>query len=109
MKVLIIGGGGREHALAWKIAESPRVDQIFVAPGNAGTAAEVENIHIPADDYHNLLQFAERNNIGLTVVGPEVPLAGGLSTSLKATGNASSAPPPPRPDGKEARSFASRC
>jgi len=86
MKVLIIGGGGREHALAWKIAESPRVDQIFVAPGNAGTAAEVENIHIPADDYQNLLHFAERNNIGLTVVGPEVPLAGGIVDLFESNG-----------------------
>ncbi len=78
MKVLIIGGGGREHALAWKISQSSRVDQVFVAPGNAGTAGEVENIHIPADDYDQLLQFALRNEVGLTVVGPEVPLADGL-------------------------------
>ncbi len=78
MKVLVIGGGGREHALAWKISQSSRVDQVFVAPGNAGTAGEVENIHIPADDYDQLLQFALRNEVGLTVVGPEVPLADGL-------------------------------
>jgi phosphoribosylamine--glycine ligase len=78
MKVLIVGGGGREHALAWKIAESPRVDQVFVAPGNAGTAAKAENIYIPSDDYQKLLQFAQRNDIGLTVVGPEVPLAEGI-------------------------------
>jgi len=89
MKVLIIGAGGREHALAWKIAQSSRVDQVFVAPGNAGTAGtagNVENIHIPADDYRQLQQFAERNEIGLTVVGPEVPLADGIVDRFEKSG-----------------------
>jgi len=86
MKVLVIGGGGREHALAWKISQSSRVDQVFVAPGNAGTAGEVENIHIRADDYDQLLQFALRNEVGLTVVGPEVPLADGLVDRFEKSG-----------------------
>ena len=80
MKLLIVGGGGREHALAWKCAQSPRISQVFVAPGNAGTALEpkVRNIDIPADDINSLLEFAERENIGLTIVGPEGPLVAGI-------------------------------
>src|SRR5437773_7919631 len=80
MNVLIIGGGGREHALAWKIAASPRVDRVFVAPGNAGTASEAkaENVSIPADDIGGLAKFAQQNSIDLTVVGPEVPLVAGI-------------------------------
>src|ERR1700722_406139 len=76
MKVLIVGGGGREHALEWKCAQSSRVDQVFVAPGNAGTALEpkVSNVDISADDMEALLQFAEREDIGLTIPCPEVPL-----------------------------------
>ena len=80
MQVLIVGGGGREHALAWKCAQSARVDRVFVAPGNAGTALEpgVENLDIPADDIPALLDFARRNAIALTIVGPEVPLVAGI-------------------------------
>lgn len=78
MKVLVIGNGGREHALAWKIAQSPRVDRVFVAPGNAGTALEAENVDIAPTDTAKLLKFAAENKIGLTVVGPEVPLVNGL-------------------------------
>jgi len=78
MKVLIIGEGGREHALAWKIAQSPRVDRVFVAPGNAGTALEAENVDISPTDFPRLIKFAQQNEIGLTVVGPEVPLALGI-------------------------------
>ena len=72
MKILIVGGGGREHALAWKCAQSPRVSEVFVAPGNAGTALEpkVRNVDIPADDIDALLEFAVREDIGLTIVGP---------------------------------------
>lgn len=80
MKILIIGGGGREHALAWKVAQSPRVNQVFVAPGNAGTASEpgIENIAIAADDIDALLAFASENHIDLTIVGPEQPLVAGI-------------------------------
>jgi phosphoribosylamine--glycine ligase len=80
MKVLIVGGGGREHALAWKSAVSPRVEHVYVAPGNAGTASEpkVSNIQIAADDIEALLQFAIAENIDLTIVGPEGPLVAGI-------------------------------
>ena len=80
MKVLVVGGGGREHALAWKCAQSPRVTHVFVAPGNAGTALEpkVRNIDIPADDIGALLAFANREAVDFTIVGPEGPLVAGI-------------------------------
>jgi phosphoribosylamine--glycine ligase len=80
MKILIVGGGGREHALAWKCAQSPRVDHVFVAPGNAGTALEpnTSNVAIAADDSDGLVEFAEKENIDLTVIGPEGPLVAGI-------------------------------
>ena len=80
MKVLIIGGGGREHALAWKAAQSERVEEVLVAPGNAGTALEsgVRNVDLAADDIDGLLRLALDEHIGLTIVGPEVPLAAGV-------------------------------
>ena len=78
MNVLVVGNGGREHALAWKIAQSPRVDRLFVAPGNAGTALDAENIDIPTTDFAKLIDFAQNNSVGLTVVGPEAPLADGI-------------------------------
>jgi len=84
MNVLIIGGGGREHALAWKIAQSPRVDRIFVAPGNAGTALDAENIDIATGDFPKLIQFAKDNQVALTVVGPEAPLADGIVDAFDA-------------------------
>ena len=78
MKVLIIGNGGREHALAWKIAQSSRVDKVFVAPGNAGTATDAINVPISATDIPGLLKFAKTEKIDFTVVGPEAPLALGV-------------------------------
>ena len=78
MKILVIGGGGREHALAWKLMQSPAVDQMFCAPGNAGTAAIGENVAIKASDLHALVRFAKENHVDLTVVGPDDPLAGGI-------------------------------
>src|SRR5437773_8320946 len=78
MKVLVVGNGGREHALAWKLATSPRVDRVFVAPGNAGTASEAENVAIAADDIGGLVNFVQANSIDLTVVGPEAPLVAGI-------------------------------
>jgi phosphoribosylamine---glycine ligase len=78
MNVLVIGNGGREHALAWKIKQSPRVDRVFVAPGNAGTAIDAENVDISATDFPRLIKFAQQNNVQLTVVGPELPLTKGI-------------------------------
>jgi phosphoribosylamine--glycine ligase len=80
MNVLIIGSGGREHALAWKAAQSAQVDKVFVAPGNAGTALEpkLENVAIDVLTFEALADFAEKNNVGLTIVGPEVPLVAGV-------------------------------
>ncbi|WP_163558538.1 phosphoribosylamine--glycine ligase [Halomonas sp. NO4] len=88
MKVLIIGGGGREHALAWKVAQSPRVDRVYVAPGNAGTAHEagVENVAIEATDLDGLVAFARERDVALTVVGPEAPLVAGVVDRFRAAG-----------------------
>jgi phosphoribosylamine---glycine ligase len=84
MNVLIIGNGGREHALAWKIAQSPRVERIFVAPGNAGTAHDAENVDIAPGDFPKLIKFAKENQVGLTVVGPEAPLTAGIVDAFQA-------------------------
>ncbi len=78
MRVLVIGGGGREHALVWKINQSPKVTDVYCAPGNAGTAEIAKNVPIAADQIDQLLTFAEENEIGLTVVGPEQPLVMGI-------------------------------
>jgi len=88
MKVLIIGGGGREHALAWKAAQSARVETVYVAPGNAGTAGEakLQNIAISAEDIPALLAFAKENSIDLTIVGPEAPLVAGVVNRFEAAG-----------------------
>jgi phosphoribosylamine--glycine ligase len=88
MNILIVGGGGREHALAWKAAQSSSAETVYVAPGNAGTAQEsgVENIAIDAGDIDALLAFALGNNIGLTIVGPEVPLVAGIVDRFTAAG-----------------------
>ena len=88
MKMLIVGGGGREHALAWKAAQSPLAEKVYVAPGNAGTALEssLENVPIAADDVAGLLAFARREAIGLTIVGPEAPLVRGLVDAFQKAG-----------------------
>src|SRR5690348_11867028 len=88
MKVLVIGGGGREHALAWKLAQSPQVEKVFVAPGNAGTAHEkkCENVRIAADDLSHLLDFALGQGVDLTVVGPEQPLVLGIVDAFTQAG-----------------------
>src|SRR5256714_10544665 len=78
MKILIIGNGGREHALAWKLRQSPRTERIVCAPGNAGTAEIAENAAIAANDFDTLVRFAKENRIDLTVVGPDDPLAAGI-------------------------------
>ncbi|OGQ47163.1 MAG: phosphoribosylamine--glycine ligase [Deltaproteobacteria bacterium RIFCSPLOWO2_02_FULL_46_8] len=84
MKILVIGSGGREHALVWKLSQSPKKPKIFCAPGNAGIASLAECVAIFATDIQALLQFAKTQNINLTVVGPEVPLAGGIVDLFKA-------------------------
>jgi phosphoribosylamine--glycine ligase len=86
MKVLVIGGGGREHALAWKLARSPRVQKVLVAPGNAGTAREEGVENVAAGGIDELIALARRESIGLTVVGPEAPLAAGVVDAFRAAG-----------------------
>lgn len=85
MNVLVVGGGGREHALVWKITQSSRVDRVFVAPGNAGTALDAENIAIgnSVADFPELIKFAKQNDVSLTIVGPEAPLAAGLADAFQ--------------------------
>ncbi len=86
MRVLVVGAGGREHALAWKIAQSPLVKKVYCAPGNAGTASVAENVEISADNINALRQFAMMKGIGLTVVGPEQPLVKGIVDSFEESG-----------------------
>ncbi|MGA2067709.1 MAG: phosphoribosylamine--glycine ligase [Thermoguttaceae bacterium] len=86
MNILIIGNGGREHALAWKIAQSPRAERVFVAPGNAGTDIDGENVPISPDDFAGLIRFAQENQVRLTVVGPEAPLAAGIVDAFEQAG-----------------------
>jgi phosphoribosylamine--glycine ligase len=88
MKILVVGSGGREHALVWKLRQSPLVQHVYCAPGNAGTALDAENINIPADDIHRLLKFVLDQNIDLTVIGPEAPLVAGLADELRRQGRA---------------------
>ncbi|MDO4878415.1 MAG: phosphoribosylamine--glycine ligase [Neisseria sp.] len=86
MKLLVIGGGGREHALAWKLAQSPKVQTVFVAPGNAGTAAEPKLHNLPLTAHTDLIDFCRKENIAFTVVGPEAPLAAGIVDDFRAAG-----------------------
>ena len=86
MKILVVGGGGREHALAWRLAQGKRVQKVFVAPGNAGTALEDGVVNLPITDIKELLAFAKKEDIRYTVVGPEVPLAAGIVDVFRAAG-----------------------
>jgi phosphoribosylamine--glycine ligase len=86
MKILVIGSGGREHALAWRLAQSPRVSKVFVAPGNAGTAREDGIANLPITAIDELVKYARENNIHATVVGPEAPLAAGVVDAFRAAG-----------------------
>ena len=86
MRVLVVGGGGREHTMAWAIAKSPRVDQVFCAPGNAGTAALGTNLDVAATDIEGVVAAAQREKIDLVAVGPEDPLAAGMVDALSAAG-----------------------
>ncbi len=86
MKVFVVGGGGREHALVWKISQSPNVEKIFCAPGNAGIAEIAETVPIKVDDLNSLLKFALEHKIDLTVVGPELPLSLGIVDLFESNG-----------------------
>lgn len=83
MNVLVIGSGGREHALVWKINQSPKVQTVFVAPGNAGTAADAENVNLDVSDPRAVIRFCQKKHVGLAVVGPEAPLVDGLVDALE--------------------------
>ena len=86
MKILVVGSGGREHVLAWKLSQSPSVETVYCAPGNAGTARDVRNLNIASDDIPRLVRFAEENGIDLTVVGPEAPLVAGITDAFRQRG-----------------------
>jgi len=86
MKILVIGGGGREHALAWKIAQNKQISRVFVAPGNAGTALNPDMVNVPISSVADLLAFAQKEQINLTVVGPEAPLSQGVVDAFRANG-----------------------
>jgi len=86
MKVLVVGGGGREHSLAWKLGQSKEVDKLYIAPGNAGTAKCGENVSISADDIEGLVKFGRDKRIALAVIGPEAPLAAGIVDAFEASG-----------------------
>jgi phosphoribosylamine--glycine ligase/phosphoribosylformylglycinamidine cyclo-ligase len=88
LRVLVVGNGGREHALAWKLSQSPKVDIVYVAPGNGGTAAgaskKVENANVKGNDYPGLVAFAQKNQVNLVVPGPEAPLVDGIQGYFQA-------------------------
>ena len=86
MNVLLIGSGGREHALAWALAKSPRLEKLFIAPGNPGTAACGENVVLDVADHRAVIDFCRLRGVGLVVVGPEAPLVAGLVDDLDAAG-----------------------
>ncbi len=86
MDVLVVGGGSREHALAWKVKQSPRIQKLYVAPGNPGTAGIAENVEIGAMDFEKLADFAQEKKIDLTIIGPDDPLGGGIVDVFKARG-----------------------
>ena len=83
MKLLLLGSGGREHALAWKIAQSPKIEKLFIAPGNAGTASVGENVPVKADDFEGIKAFVLRQAVDMVVVGPEDPLVKGVYDFFK--------------------------
>ena len=109
MKLLVIGSGGREHALAWKLGQSPHVDRVFVAPGNAGTRAKAENVDISPTDFPRLIKFAKQNEIGLTVVGPGRAAARGIVDAFEAEKLRIFGPARRQPNWKGARFFARTC
>ncbi|MEG1584564.1 MAG: phosphoribosylamine--glycine ligase N-terminal domain-containing protein, partial [Anaerovorax sp.] len=86
MKILIVGGGGREHAIAWKLAQSPKVTKLYCAPGNAGISQIAECVPIKAEDIAGICRFAKEQAVDMAVIGPEVPLAMGIVDELEAVG-----------------------
>ncbi|OYY96523.1 MAG: phosphoribosylamine--glycine ligase, partial [Methylophilales bacterium 16-45-7] len=86
MKILVIGSGGREHALAWKIAQNKEVSRVYVAPGNAGTATNPDMVNVPITQVDDLVAFALQEQIAMTVVGPEAPLSQGVVDAFRAKG-----------------------
>ena len=86
MKILVIGNGGREHALAWKIAQNKEVSRVFVAPGNAGTALNLDMVNVPISNVQDLLAFAIKEQIYMTIVGPEAPLSQGVVDIFRQAG-----------------------
>src|SRR5918995_7480400 len=86
MRVLVVGGRAREHALLWRMAENPTIDKLFAAPGNAGIAKDAECVRVAVDDVPGIADLVERQMIDLTVVGPEIPLVAGLADELPARG-----------------------
>ena len=86
MNILLLGSGGREHALAWKLAQSPLCDQLYAAPGNPGIAEEAKLVQLDPADHAAVVTFCEAHRIGLVVIGPEGPLVDGLADSLRAAG-----------------------
>ena len=86
MNVLLIGGGGREHALAWKLKQSPMLDRLYCAPGNAGIAQIAECVTLEVADHQAVIAFCKEKDIGLAVIGPEAPLVAGLADDLEAAG-----------------------
>src|SRR3989304_1046881 len=86
MKVLIIGSGGREHALAWKAAQSPKLTKLYIAPGNAGTAAWGENLSLDVNDHAEVIRICKEKQVDIVLVGPEGPLAAGITDALSAAG-----------------------
>ncbi|RYD05733.1 hypothetical protein N752_07500 [Desulforamulus aquiferis] len=103
MKILVVGGGGREHALVWKLRQSPRVTQVYCAPGNAGISQMATCINIQAGDVYGLLDFAKGEGIDLTVVGPEIPLTNGIVDIFEKEGLRVFGPPGLRLKSKAAR------
>ena len=86
MNVLVIGGGGREHALAWRLAQSPRVSRVYLAPGNAGSHNEDGLFNVALSSFNELIEFAKRESVSITVVGPEAPLSEGIVDVFRAEG-----------------------
>ncbi len=84
MNILIIGSGGREHAIAWKVAQSPRLTKLYIAPGNPGTSSCGENVLLNVSNHEDIVHFCKEKQIDLVIIGPEIPLADGLADSLSA-------------------------
>ena len=108
MKLLVIGSGGREHAMAWKLARSPRVSKVLVAPGNAGTAREDGLVNVGATAIADLVKLAKDQQVGLTVVGPEAPLAAGVVDAFRAEGLAIFGPTKAAAQLESSKDFAKR-